>query len=181
MEFRAIFAGFGGQGVVSMGILLAHAAMDYGRHVTFYPAYGPAMRGGTANCSIIISEEPIASPIVSSPTLLAVMNEPSLDAYGACVEPRGFLLVNSSLISKKAARDDVSVYAVPANEIAENLGQVRMANMAMLGGVLAASNVLPVEHVQAAIVKFVDKLQKNVKPNQEAMQLGYEFVAKQRI
>ena len=151
--------------------------MEYGQHVTFYPSYGAAMRGGTANCSVIVSGSPIASPIIAAPNMLVAMNEPSLDFFISRLEPKGKLFVNSSLIKKKAGRADIAAHYVPANELAEKLGNGRMANMAMLGAVLAASQMLPLARVQAALEKtFAGKLQKAIKPNQQALQQGYEFM-----
>jgi 2-oxoglutarate ferredoxin oxidoreductase subunit gamma len=176
METRTIFAGFGGQGIVFMGTLLAHAGMDAGKKVTFYPSYGAAMRGGTANCSVIVSDDDIASPIIAAPNALVVMNEPSLDVFEKNLEPRGHLLINSALIHKKASRSDVTAHYIPANTIAEKLGDGRMANMAMLGAMLRVTNVVPLAVVLATLEKTGgDKLRAKLQPNLQALQQGYEW------
>ena len=111
-------AGFGGQGIVLMGKLLAQAAMMEGRHTTFFPQYGAAMRGGTANCSVIVSDDAIASPMVGEPDVVLIMNGPSLDKFESTVKPGGWIFVNTSLVSREVARTDVNVFKVPANNIA---------------------------------------------------------------
>ena len=174
MELRAIFAGFGGQGIVLMGTLLAQAGMKHGRHVTFYPSYGAAMRGGTANCSVIVAEEPIASPIIASPNVLVVMNDPSLDVFLSRLAAGGTLLFNSALIQRRVGRADVAIHAVPANTIAEQLGDGRMANMAMLGALIRATAILPLPVVEAALVEtFGRKGPTVVERNTQALRQGY--------
>ncbi|MFH0940014.1 MAG: 2-oxoacid:acceptor oxidoreductase family protein [Planctomycetota bacterium] len=175
MEMRTIFAGFGGQGIVFMGTLLAHAGMEHGQHVTFYPSYGPAMRGGTANCSVIVSTDVIASPIIATANALVVMNEPSLDFFSDRLEPRGTLLVNSSLIKKKIERADITVHYLPANHIAEQLGDGRMANMVMLGAMTRATNVLPIATLLTTLRHVLAKKRPQmIECNIKAMQHGYD-------
>ena len=139
---KIVLAGFGGQGVLSLGQILAYAAMAEGKEVTWLPSYGPEMRGGTANCSVIIADKPIASPIVSNPTLLVAMNGPSLDKFADKVTPGGVILVNSSLIAQKVERKDVRVYYVPANEMALDLGTAKAANIIMLGAINRACEIM---------------------------------------
>ena len=133
---KILIAGFGGQGIILVGQMLAYAAMMEDREVTFLPSYGPEMRGGTANCTVIISDVPIACPIVDKATCLIVMNQPSLVKYENIVESGGTIFVNTSLIKQEVSRKDVSVYNVDAGETAKSLGNEKMANIVMLGAVL---------------------------------------------
>ena len=128
MTHEFIMAGFGGQGVMLMGQLMSYAGMFDGKHVSWMPSYGPEMRGGTANCSVVVSDQPVASPVVTEPTCAVVMNAPSLDKFAPTVVPGGCLLINSSLVTADPGRDDVKVFKVPANEIANELGNSRAAN-----------------------------------------------------
>jgi 2-oxoglutarate ferredoxin oxidoreductase subunit gamma len=126
-------AGFGGQGIVLMGRLIAYSAMVEDKHTTFFPQYGAAMRGGTANCSVIVADGEIAAPTVEDPDVVLIMNGPSLDKFEPMVKPGGWIFYNSSLIEREVKRDDVNVVKVPANDIAEEVGSARAANMVMLG------------------------------------------------
>lgn len=128
-----IMAGFGGQGIVSGGIMLAYTGMMDGLNVTFFPAYGAEMRGGTANCSVVISTDPVAAPVVGKPDTVLIMNEPSLAKFEPMVKPGGRVFVNTSLVASRPKRTDVEVIDVAANEIAEELGSIKCANMVMLG------------------------------------------------
>ena len=151
MERAVVFAGFGGQGVLLAGKILARAAMDHGLEVTWLPSYGPEMRGGTANCTVVLSDRPIGSPIAERPDVLLAMNGPSLDRFEPRVARGGAVIVNSSLISKRPARTDIRTVALPANDLARELGEPRVANMVALGAVVQALGVLPLETVQAAM------------------------------
>jgi len=151
METSIIVSGFGGQGSLFAGQSLAYAGMDAGLHVTWIPSYGPEMRGGTAHCTVILSDEPIGSPLVSRPTIAIAMNLPSMDKYEPLVQAGGVLVVNSSLVDRPAERDDIRVVDVPANEIADELGDRRLANMVMLGAMLAETELLPLESVETAL------------------------------
>jgi 2-oxoglutarate ferredoxin oxidoreductase subunit gamma len=133
MREQIIFAGFGGQGIILSGTIICLAAMQEGKKVTHIPSYGAEMRGGTANCSVVISDQDIASPMVPRPTLCVVMNKPSLIKFEPRLQPGGTLLYNSSLIDIKPSRDDIRCVPVPANEMAEEEGSARSANMVMLG------------------------------------------------
>lgn len=126
-------AGFGGQGIVLMGRLIAYSAMVEDRHTTFFPQYGAAMRGGTANCSVIVSDGEIAAPTVDTPDVVLIMNGPSLDRFEDTVKPGGWIFYNTSLVDREIKRDDVNVFKVPANEVAEEVGSTKAANMVMLG------------------------------------------------
>lgn len=173
---RILCAGFGGQGVMSLGQLLAYAGMLEDRHVTWLPSYGPEMRGGTAYCSVIVSETPIGSPIVvGSATCAIVMNLPSLLKFEAAVRPGGLLLLNSSLISQKPTRSDLQVVSLSANDLAVKSGQPRAANMVMLGAYLAITEVVARESVTKAFAKvFGTKAEKFLPQSLQAMERGAE-------
>jgi len=151
MQTEIIIAGFGGQGVLFGGQLLSYAAMDEGKEVTWIPSYGPEMRGGTANCTVVISDEEIGSPFVHQPAAVIAMNRPSLDKYEDLVRPGGVLVVNTSMVDRKVKRTDVQVIEVDANAQAEKLGDQRMANMVLLGAMLSKLPVLPVEAIERAL------------------------------
>lgn len=136
-ETSVVIAGFGGQGVLFAGQLLAYAGMENGRFVTWIPSYGPEMRGGTANCTVIISDRPIGAPIVTAPDIAIVLNQPSFDKYEPLVKPGGLLVINSSLVNALATRNDIETAAVPADMLAEQFGTRQMLNVAMLGAMLA--------------------------------------------
>ncbi|MDD3920299.1 MAG: 2-oxoacid:acceptor oxidoreductase family protein [Eubacteriales bacterium] len=172
-----LFAGFGGQGVLLMGQLLAYAGMLENKYVSWLPAYGPEMRGGTANCSVNISDDPIGSPIVSKATAVVAMNRPSLDKFEDSVQPGGMLFINSSIIDVKAKRTDIKVYYVPCNEIAEQLGNARVANMVMLGAYLGVTACVEIEHVLDALLHKLGEKKANLIPvNREALLKGAESV-----
>jgi 2-oxoglutarate ferredoxin oxidoreductase subunit gamma len=173
MAHEIIMAGFGGQGVMAMGKILAEAALKEGKNVSWLPSYGPEMRGGTANCNVIISEEPVGAPIVTEATAAIVMNRPSLDKFEKDVVPGGALLINSSLIDKKADREDIKVYYVPANEIANELGTGKIANMVMLGAYLAISGATKEETIMEIITEIFTGKKASVIPlNKEALLRG---------
>lgn len=151
MEISIVVAGFGGQGVLFAGQLLAYAAMEQGYHVTWIPSYGPEMRGGTANCTVIVNDEPIGAPIVSRPDVAIVLNQPSFDKYESLVRPDGVLVVNDSLVEGTVGCKALEVVWVPANQIAEEKGTVKMLNMALLGALLARRPFLTLEAVETAL------------------------------
>jgi 2-oxoglutarate ferredoxin oxidoreductase subunit gamma len=151
MQNEIVIAGFGGQGILFAGQLLAYAGMDLGREVTWFPSYGPEMRGGTANCTTIIADEEIGAAIVKHPTAVIVMNLPSFDKYVVSVKPGGVAIINSSLIDRKVERKDITTVYVPANQIAEKLGEMKMANLSLLGGLLGNLPVLPIEALEKAL------------------------------
>lgn len=173
MTHEIIMAGFGGQGVMAMGKILVEAAMKEGKNVSWLPSYGPEMRGGTANCSVIVSEDPIGAPIVTEATAVIVMNRPSLDKFESTVIPGGMLFINSSLIDQKAKRDDIKVYYVPANDIADELGTGRVANIVMLGAYLKAAGAAKEESIMEIITEiFSGKKDKVIPLNKEALVKG---------
>jgi 2-oxoglutarate ferredoxin oxidoreductase subunit gamma len=176
VQNETIIAGFGGQGVLFAGKLLAYAAMHAGLEVTWFPSYGPEMRGGTANCTVIISDEEIGSPQVRYPKAAIVMNQPSLDKYESLIQKSGFLIVNTSLVNRAAKRDDIQVLALPANEIAEKLGDKRLANMVMLGGLVKRSEFVPLKAIEEALKTTSTEKQKNLLAlNIQALHKGAEY------
>lgn len=177
MTEKIIMAGFGGQGVMSIGQMLTYAGMMEDKQVSWLPSYGPEMRGGTANCNVIVSDSMVASPIVTSATAVLALNLPSLDKFECSVEKDGYLIVNSSLIERKATRDDVQAYYVPANEIANELGNSRIANMVMLGAYLELTKVVSIESVLEALKKVLGESKAKFIPiNRQALLKGAECV-----
>ena len=179
MVLTNIFAGFGGQGVLLIGQLIAYAGMYEGRNVSWLPSYGPEMRGGTANCSVVVSDDPIASPVLSMADCVIAMNTPSLEKFEANVNPGGKLFINSSIIEKKATRTDIDVYYVPCNEIADQLGNPKVLNMAMLGAFLEATNVVKVDRdLDALLYKLGEKKAKLSPLNRQAIEMGAASIRK---
>jgi 2-oxoglutarate ferredoxin oxidoreductase subunit gamma len=168
-----IMSGFGGQGIISAGILLAYSGMVEGKHVTFFPAYGAEMRGGTANCSVVVSTEEVASPVVSNPDSLIVMNEPSLTKFEPALKPNGLLLINSSLIASSSKRNDVHAVNIDANKIAEEIGTVRCANMVMLGALINYTNAVSLQSMINTLPKVFTRAKKEIlNMNVEALKRG---------
>jgi 2-oxoglutarate ferredoxin oxidoreductase subunit gamma len=176
MLLKTIFAGFGGQGVLSMGLNLAQAAMLDGKAVTYWPSYGAEVRGGTANCTVAISDEDIASPIASSPDFVVVMNQPSLVRFQNQVESGGILFLNSSLIDIEVSRGDIEVVSIPANAAAEELGSARSANMIMLGAFTKKSNLVSMDSIVKGLRTALKNKQKLIAINRKALTVGYEMV-----
>jgi 2-oxoglutarate ferredoxin oxidoreductase subunit gamma len=169
-----IFAGFGGQGILSMGKFLAYAGMDEELNVSWLPSYGPEMRGGTANCSVILTNENIGSPIVTDATAVVVMNRPSLDKFENVVIPNGLLIVDSDLVTRDVNRDDITVIRIPAQTIAEQLGSKKISNMILLGALIEKTNIVPMEALLKALkehgkAQFYDL-------NKAALEKGAEVV-----
>jgi 2-oxoglutarate ferredoxin oxidoreductase subunit gamma len=180
MQTEIIIAGFGGQGALFAGQVLAYAGMDSGKHVTWIPSYGPEMRGGTANCTVIISDEEIGSPLVRNPKAAIVLNLPSLDKYEPLVAPSGVLIANASLINRGPARSDLDCVFIHANEIAESLGDKRMMNMVVLGALLARLPVLPLETIEKALSDHLPERHKKLLPvNFQALRRGAEVAQRQ--
>lgn len=171
---RIIISGFGGQGVMSAGQLLTYAGMVEDKQVSWLPSYGPEMRGGAANCSVIISESPVGSPIITNDATAAIiMNLPSLDKFEDSLVEDGVLIINSSLIDRKASRGDVRAYYVGANDIANELGNSRVANMVLLGAYLEITKLVKVESVLEAFKKVYGEHREHLIPiNKEALQRG---------
>ena len=176
MLLKTIFAGFGGQGVLSMGLNLAQAAMLDGKKVTYLPAYGAEVRGGTANCTVAISDEDIASPIASSPDFVVVMNQPSLVRFQNQIESGGIMFLNSSLIEMEVQRGDIDVVSIAANDIAEEMGSPRSANMVMLGAFTKKSNLVSMDSIINGLKTALKNKQKLVAINKKALTIGYDLV-----
>lgn len=176
MRHEMIMSGFGGQGVLLMGQILAYAGMLEDKHVSWIPSYGPEMRGGTANCSVIVTEGATGSPMVEEPTAAVVLNLPSLDKFEAAVQKGGVLIVNSSLIDKTVKRKDIKVYRVPVNDIATELGNVKMANMVALGALIAATGAVDMEVLFTAFAKKFASKPQVIEANKIAIRRGYDYV-----
>lgn len=173
-----IAAGFGGQGIMVLGQLVAYTAINEGRHVTWIPSYGPEMRGGTANCTVVISDEEIGSPFVMNPTAVMAMNLPSLDKYEQLVKPGGALVVNASMVNRTVERDDITVVSLPANDIAEALGSKRAVNMVMLGALLANSDILSLKAIEDALANHLPERHQHLLPaNKAALEKGAGYKA----
>jgi len=178
MENKVICAGFGGQGVMSMGQLLAYAGMIEDKHVSWLPSYGPEMRGGTANCGVTVSDEEIGSPIITNDADIAiVMNLPSLIKFEKDVKPGGKIFINSSLIEKKVERTDIEVYYIDANKLAADIGNIKAANLVMLGAVLKSTPIVDIESILEAFKKvFGPSKERFIPQNREALVKGGESI-----
>jgi 2-oxoglutarate ferredoxin oxidoreductase subunit gamma len=176
MQTEVVIAGFGGQGALFAGQLLAFAALDSGKEVTWIPSYGPEMRGGTANCTVVVADEEIGSPLVRNPKNAIVMNLPSLDKYEPMMHPSGVLVANASLINRPFARNDIDTILIPANDLGEVLGNKRLINVIMLGALLARSNILPLEAIEQALKNHLPERHKHLLGiNLEALHKGAAF------
>jgi 2-oxoglutarate ferredoxin oxidoreductase subunit gamma len=173
-----IVAGFGGQGVMLIGTLLAYAAMEDGLNVTYLPVYGPEMRGGTANCTVVVSKEDIGSPIIRLPKSLIAMNRPSLDKFQPRVQDKGVVVINSSLVDMELAdRARVQAVGVPANEIADSLGNTKMANMVAIGAYAQLTGVVSLDVLKASLKKVISpNYSKMIPANEQAIQAGADAV-----
>jgi len=177
MTQKIICAGFGGQGVMMMGQVLAYAGMIEGKHVSWLPSYGPEMRGGTANCNVIISDDEVGAPVVTEPDVAFVMNKPSLDKFEKTVVSGGALFINSSLIDDQCARKDINIYYVDANEIAAKAGSSKVANIVVLGAYLEARGIVAQASVMEGIKKVLGARKASFIPmNEQAMMLGRSAV-----
>ena len=175
MKNEYIFAGFGGQGMLLIGKFLAMASMMDGKHVSWLPSYGPEMRGGTENCSVIVSDKPVASPLVDKADVVIAMNRPSLDKFESHVKPGGTLVINSSIIDRKSDRTDINVVYCDANKIAEEVGNPKGANVAILGALLQKSPVVSVDTMVEAIrIELGEKKAKFLEGNKKALIAGME-------
>jgi 2-oxoglutarate ferredoxin oxidoreductase subunit gamma len=178
MERSVVIAGFGGQGVILAGKILAQAGLDHGLEVTWMPSYGPEMRGGTANCTVILSDRPIGSPIVDEPSAVIALNLPSLDKFEPTLAAHGVLVVNQSLIARKVKRSDLVAHAVPINDIAAQVGNPRTVNMVALGAYVKATGVVPLATVKQAMANALREggKEKLVELNAKALDAGYAAV-----
>lgn len=176
MTKKMIFAGFGGQGVLMMGYLLALSAMKDGKNVTYLPAYGAEVRGGTANCTVVVSDEEIYSPVASSPDYVVVMNKPSLKKYEGMVAPGGVVFINSSLVDIETNRTDLEVLKVPVNDLAKEVGSDRAINMIMLGAFVAKTGITSLESLEASLKDVAKGKEKLMEINKKGLLKGAEFV-----
>ena len=173
MKREIIISGFGGQGGLAIGKNLAEAGMEEGLNVTWAPSYGPEMRGGTANCSVVLSDKPVGSPVFAHPTDLIALNEPSLVKFEAGVVPNGLVFVNSDVVTDKVTRPDLTAYYIPCAKIAEEVGNPKVANMVMLGAYVAGTKILKPETIEEMIQEmFAGPKAKFIPLNIEAFRRG---------
>jgi len=176
MQQEIIVSGFGGQGALFAGQLLAYAAMDEGKHVTWLPSYGPEMRGGTAHCTVIVSDEDIGSPVVHRPSAAIVLNNPSMEKYQKLVKEQGYLLINRSLINIPTTRVDIHAVDVPASDEAAALGNPKLLNVIMLGALIACANVVSLEALEGALESHLPERHRALlEVNKTALRRGMEL------
>ena len=174
---QLLIAGFGGQGVLFAGKFIAYKGLLENKEISWLPSYGPEMRGGTANCSVIVSDTPVGSPIVSDPDVLMVMNLPSLDKYEASVTVGGKIFVDSTLIDRKVERTDVDAFYIPATKLAKDAGIPTLANMIMVGKVIKETGIISFEAIEGALKKVVSaKRAELLDYNLKALETGYNYV-----
>jgi 2-oxoglutarate ferredoxin oxidoreductase subunit gamma len=179
MQKEIIIAGFGGQGVLFGGQVIAYTAMEAGKEVTWIPSYGPEMRGGTANCTVVIADDEIGSPLVKNPPLAVALNLPSFDKYEEELAPGGTLIVNQSMVDRAAKRKDIHVILVPCNEIAEEIGSKKLLNMVAVGALLTVLPEITLKDVERVLEAHLPARHKNLLPmNCEALKRGFEAAQK---
>lgn len=174
MQSEVMFAGFGGQGILLCAKILAHAAMEEGLEVAWVPSYGPEMRGGTAYCTVVVSDKLIGSPIIRNPMHLVAMNRPSLEKFAPFIKPSGIILINSTLITVDSGRNDVDELKIPVNDLAGKAGSVRSANIVALSAFVTRSEIVDFDTLRACVKKEFSKKEKLIPLNMEAMDLGRE-------
>ena len=175
-EYQILIAGFGGQGLLFSGKVLAYAGLLEGRQLSWLPSYGPEMRGGTANCSVILSDEPVGSPIVNSPNVLMVMNAPSLDKMEDTVQPGGMIFVDSSLINRPVRRTDVKTFYIPATQMAKDMNMPGLANMIMTGLLVRETGCISAEALDAGLQKVIPaRKAAMLDTNRAAIQAGWNY------
>ena len=173
MTTQILLAGFGGQGILFAGKFLAYKGLTDGKNVSWLPSYGPEMRGGTASCSVILSDDPVGSPIISHPDILVAMNLPSLDKYEPTVVPGGMIFLDSSLIERKVARDDVKVFYIPATKLSSDNGMPNLANMIIMGKLLSETFGFDEDSLTATLKKVISARHSDLlNTNLAAMKLG---------
>lgn len=175
MLIKTIFAGFGGQGVLSMGLNLAQAAMIEGKHVTYLPSYGAEVRGGTANCTVAISDEEIASPVASSPEFVVALNQPSLVRFQNQIRSGGLFFINSSITEAHITRHDIELVEVPASEMAEGMKSPKSVNTVMLGAYIRKTGLVSLESLMKGLEDSFKKKPKLIEINKKALQAGYDL------
>ncbi|MEI6291405.1 MAG: 2-oxoacid:acceptor oxidoreductase family protein [Chloroflexota bacterium] len=180
MQKEIIIAGFGGQGVLFAGQVIAYAAMDLGKEVTWIPSYGPEMRGGTANCTVVIADEEIGSPLAEFPPAAILMNLPSYDKYEPVIQSGGFLVVNASMVDRGPKRTDITTITIPANEIAEEIGDRKLTNMITVGALLASLPEISLDALKKALKNHLPERHHSLLPsNYAALQRGFDEAKKQ--
>jgi 2-oxoglutarate ferredoxin oxidoreductase subunit gamma len=178
MLTKTAFAGSGGQGVLVMGYILSVSAMKEGKHVTYLPSYGAEVRGGTANCTVSISDEEIASPVASSPDFVVAMNKPSMLKYQSLIKRGGIMILNSSLIDSDPDRDDIGIVKIPAHDIALELGSERILNIIMLGAFVAKTGIITHDSILNGMAEvFKDKKVGSMDLNRQALMRGAEYIS----
>jgi 2-oxoglutarate ferredoxin oxidoreductase subunit gamma len=178
MHHEIIISGFGGQGVLFAGQLLAYAGLAEGRHVTWIPSYGPEMRGGTAHCTVIVSDEEIGSPLVAHPSAALILNPPSMEKYAPLVRPGGVLIRDSTLVAAESGRLDIHELAVPAKDMADELGLPQVANVVMLGALVAATGVVELETLDRVLAEHISERHRDkLAANNAALRRGAEWVS----
>ncbi len=176
MTQEIIFAGFGGQGILFAGKVVAYAGMNEGKNVSHLPSYGPEMRGGTANCSVIVSDEPVASPVITDPTSLVVMNGPSLDKFENAVVPGGKIFIDSTLVTRDVERSDVDVFKIDATNIANKMGLPKLANIIMVGKLVKETGLFTYDEIKSAVTKMVPASKPTLlENNMKAFDAGYNL------
>ncbi len=176
MTTNILISGFGGQGVLFTGKFLAYEGLLENKEVTWLPSYGPEMRGGTANCAVIISDDPIGSPLVNYPDVLIAMNLPSLDKFEDAIVPGGMVFYDSSLIERAVKRTDIKAFAIPATKMASDAGFATLANMIVMGKMLKETNMFPAETIDKTLAKVVSaRKQSLLELNKQAIRMGYEL------
>ncbi len=176
MTNEILFAGFGGQGILFSGKVAAYSGLVSGKQVSWLPSYGPEMRGGTANCHVIVSDEPVGSPIIVKPTDLVVMNKPSFDKFENDVVPGGNIIIDSALIDRDATRTDVNVYKIPATKLANDMGMPKLANMIVFGKLLKVTGFVDLEGVKKGLAKSVPASKQALyDTNLKAIEVGYNY------
>ena len=174
--FNILIAGFGGQGILFAGKCLAYQGLTENKQVSWLPSYGPEMRGGTASCSVILSDTPVGSPIVSAPNVLAVMNLPSLDKYENAAVSGAKIFLDSTLISRKVEREDVEAFYVPATKMAADIGAPTLANMVLLGKIIKETGAVSFENIEAGLKKVIPARKADmIEINLKAIKAGYDL------
>ena len=175
MQTEVMFAGFGGQGIMLIGQMLAYAGMNEGKNVVWLPSYGPEMRGGTAYCTVVVADRPVGSPIIDHPTSIAVLNRPSLDKFHTQVKPKGLLVINTSLVDASSDRDDIAQLEVPANQIALDCGTGKAANMAILGAYIGYTKAVALDSLTPLVRRQFEKKPQFIDVNLDVLAKGYEL------
>ncbi len=176
MTHEAIFSGFGGQGVLTMGMILGYAAISENKEVTWMPSYGPEMRGGTANCITIVSDEMISSPIISKFDTVVALNQPSIDKFESAVKPGGNLIYDSTNTIRHPSRNGINIYSIPGSQLAVELKNTKVLNMIMLGAFLKVTNVVSIDSIWKGLKEVLpERYHKLIPLNQEAFMKGYHY------